>query len=252
MNKMKHKAILTSPTSKPNACGFLWNEKMMISMNCQGYANAQFMQPEPSKYAFSPSLEAKTFMQPEHPYFAHHPGRFFYLKNEATKEIFSIPFAPCKTLPESFSFEIESQQISWVIKQAGVEVCLSLRLASDRALEKWAITLKKYEQSAASNWSVYAYFPLGYMSWMNQSATFDHAQQAVVGTYVTPYQKLEDYPSLKNTAQKTFLCSDKKADSWCASQNAFEGLGGLRQPDAIMHDQLLQVHHLIFAKKQPH
>ena len=177
-------------------------------------------------------------MQPEHPYFAHHPGRFFYLKNEATKEIFSIPFAPCKTLPQSYSFEVESQKISWVIKQAGIEVCLSLRLASDRALEKWAITLNKYEQSAASNWSVYAYFPLGYMSWMNQSATFDHRQQAVVGTYVTPYQKLEDYPSLKNTAQKTFLCSDKKADSWCASQNAFEGLGGLRQPDAIMHDQL--------------
>lgn len=88
MNIMKHQVSANSPITKPNACGFLWNEKMMISMNCQGYANAQFMQPEPSKYAFSPSLEAKTFMQPEHPYFAHHPGRFFYIKTKNKRIVF--------------------------------------------------------------------------------------------------------------------------------------------------------------------
>ncbi len=54
----------------------------MIQMNCRGFAVAQFMQPEPAKYAYAPNIEAKTFMQPEHHYYANHPGRFFILKTK--------------------------------------------------------------------------------------------------------------------------------------------------------------------------
>ena len=68
---------LTSPTAMPNCTGFLWNSRMMMQVNCRGYVNSQFMQPEPSKYSHGPGLDAKIFMQPEHKYFTHHPGRFF-------------------------------------------------------------------------------------------------------------------------------------------------------------------------------
>ena len=74
--------FLHSPTAMPSAGAFLWNRRMMIQLTCRGYATAQFMQPEPAKYAHAPNLEARTFMQPEQPYYAHHPGRFFYLKDE--------------------------------------------------------------------------------------------------------------------------------------------------------------------------
>ena len=67
--------ILTSPTAMPAASTFLWNRRMLLQLNCRGFATAQFMQPEPAKYAHAPTLEAKTFMQPEQPYYAHHPGR---------------------------------------------------------------------------------------------------------------------------------------------------------------------------------
>ena len=82
---------LLSPTAMPRAAGFLWNPSMMIQVTCRGYAVAQFMQPEPAKYAYAPNLEAKSFMQPEQPYYAHHPGRFFYVKDEDTGESFSAP-----------------------------------------------------------------------------------------------------------------------------------------------------------------
>lgn len=82
---------LTSPTAMQQSASFLWNKKMMIQVNCRGYAVAQFMQPEPAKYAYAPNLEAKTFMQPEQPYYAHHPGRFFYIKDEETGEFFRHP-----------------------------------------------------------------------------------------------------------------------------------------------------------------
>jgi len=225
---------LNSPTQKPNASAFLWNAHMILNINCAGYANAQFMQPEPSKYSFSPSLEAKTFMQPEHPYFAHHPGRFFYLKNEKTGEIFSIPFAPCKKKLHRFEFIAHANKISWQIEHAGLVVSLSVCLAEQKPLEKWQLSIHRNTSDVSEQWSIYAYFPLGYMSWMNQSADFDWQHDAIVGTYVTPYQKIEEYPSLKNTAQKTFLCADKRPDAWCANQQAFEGIGGLSKPDALM------------------
>ncbi len=59
---------LTSPTMMPRAAAFLWNPKMLLQATCRGYAIAQFMQPEPAKYAYAPNLEARTFMQPEQPY----------------------------------------------------------------------------------------------------------------------------------------------------------------------------------------
>ena len=84
---------LLDPTAMPRSAGFLWNRHMMIQVNCRGYAVAQFMQPEPAKYMYAPNLEAKTFMQPEQPYYSHHPGRFVYLKDEDSGELFSVPCA---------------------------------------------------------------------------------------------------------------------------------------------------------------
>ena len=85
-----HRVDLNSPTAMPKANGFLWNSKMLLQMNCRGYAVAQFMQPEPASYSHPPNLAAKTFMMPEPTYFAHHPGRFFYINsllfNRETKQ----------------------------------------------------------------------------------------------------------------------------------------------------------------------
>jgi cellobionic acid phosphorylase len=80
--------VLKSPNILPNASGFLWNKNMLIQANCRGYAIAQFMQPEAGKYVSGPALEAKTFMQPEQPYYANHPGRFVYVKDNADGSFF--------------------------------------------------------------------------------------------------------------------------------------------------------------------
>src|ERR1700761_6346863 len=95
---------LSSPTAMPRAAGFLWNQKMMIHVNCRGYAVAQFMQPEPAKYSYAPNLEAKTFMQPEQPYYAHHPGRFVYVKDEENGDLFSAPYEPVRSVADSYVF----------------------------------------------------------------------------------------------------------------------------------------------------
>ena len=228
---------LHSPTKLPNASGFLWNSQMMINMNCRGYAISQFMQPEPAKYSYAPNMEAKTFMQPEHAYFSHHPGRFFYIKDEDTGEIFSAPYEPVRASLDTFDFVLNKHNINWVIRKLDIEVQLSLSLTVDKPIELWTVAIKNLSDRAR-NISVYPYFSIGYMSWLNQSAVFDSSLNAIVATCVTPYQKVEDYPKLKEFKDKTFLIANRKPISWTANQKVFEGEGGLHNPSALANQYL--------------
>ena len=130
---------LKSPTLLPKASGFLWNEKMMIHMNCRGYAVAQFMQPEPAKYSHAPNLEAKSFMQPEQPYYAHHPGRFVYVKDEESGEIFSAPYEPVRVPADNYTFSIGKNNIVWKVECNGILIEMSLSLPKEDAMELWRV-----------------------------------------------------------------------------------------------------------------
>lgn len=229
---------LLSPTLLPNAGHFLWNAHMMIQMNCRGYAVSQFMQPEPAKYSFAPNIEAKTFMQPEHPYYAHHPGRFFYIKDEQTGEVFSAPYEPMRKPLDSFEFIAGDHDITWCIEALKLNVTIRLTLAHDRPIEIWSVNIKNIANQKRKI-SVYSYFSIGYMSWMNQSASFNKELNAIVADSITPYQKVEQYFENKALKQQTFLMSDKPVSAWCANQARFEGEGGLHSPDGIRDVLLL-------------
>lgn len=228
---------LTSPTALPKASGFLWNEKMMIHMNCRGYAVAQFMQPEPAKYSHAPNLEAKTFMQPEQPYYAHHPGRFVYVKDEESGELFSAPYEPVRKLPDQYTFGQGKHDIVWTVQCDGIEVEMSLRLPTQDAIELWRVKVKNLS-AKRRKLSVYPYFTVGYMSWMNQSGQYHPELQGIVCTSVTPYQKVQDYPKIKDLKDKTFLLADQPPVSWEVNHEAFEGEGGLAYPSGIRLETL--------------
>ncbi len=228
---------LNSPTAMPLASAFLWNPYMMLQANCRGYATAQFMQPEPAKYAHAPNLEAKTFMQPEQPYFAHHPGRFFYVKDLATGTLFSAPHEPVRSPAEVFKFHAEPDRIHWQVINNGIDITLSLSLAPDRPLELWEVTITNTDDRPR-NISLTPYFPVGYMSWMNQSANFEATLNAVVCHSVTPYQKYPDYFKNKEFKDLTFLLAEHKPHSYEARQDAFEGEGGLHAPSSLSNESL--------------
>jgi cellobionic acid phosphorylase len=228
---------LTSPVAMPRAAGFLWNRRMMMQITCRGYAVAQFMQPEPAKYAYAPNLEAKTFMQPEQPYYAHHPGRFFYLKDEETGEIFSAPYEPVRKKPESFLFSVGKSDIAWEIVWQGIRLEIRLSLPVDDVVELWQFRILN-QSGRTRKVSLYPYFPIGYMSWMNQSAEYRADVGGVVASCVTPYQKVADYFKNKDLKDKTFFLHDRKPDAWEVRQNVFEGEGGLHAPDGVQAEQL--------------
>lgn len=228
---------LTSPTSMPQAGGFLWNKHMLVQANCRGYATAQYMQDETSKYTSGPMLEAKTFMQPEQPYYTHHPGRFFYVKDEQSGALFSAPYEPVRAELQHYAFVVEPHKLSWTVESLDVRLTMTLTLAADQAVELWTVDIENLTQKD-KNLSLYPYFPVGYRSWMNQSGAYDQHLQGIVASCITPYQKVEDYFNNRDLKDLTFLLSDTKPQAWEASQQAFEGEGGLHNPSAIQRPQL--------------
>ena len=228
---------LSSPTAMPNAAGFLWNRTMMIQATCRGYAVAQFMQPEPAKYAHAPNLQAKTFMQPEQAYYAHHPGRFVYIRDDDTGELFSAPHEPVRRQPDSFAFSVGKADLLWTVEHLGLRVALRLALPTDDVVELWTLTVTNLS-GRIRNISVTPYFPIGYMSWMNQSGEYRADLGGIVASSVTPYQKVEDYFKNKDFKDKTYFLCESAPDSWEVNQAAFEGEGGLHNPSGLQGAKL--------------
>jgi len=231
---------LNSPTCLPQASGFLWNSKMVVQMNCRGYINAQFMQPEPSKYSRAVNMEAKSFIQPEHSYFTHHPGRFFYIKDEDDKKTFSVPYEPMRVALDKYNFTVSSSMIQWQVEHLELEIKISFSLATTDVVERWSLSVKNLG-SNTRNISIYPYFSIGYMSWMNQSATFNNQLNGIIASSVTPYQKVDEYFKNQTLKDKTFFIANKKPTAWHGDQSVFEGEGGLHSPDALMSEKLHNV-----------
>lgn len=233
----KKRIGLTDPVAMPKASGFLWNPKMMLQMNCRGYATAQFMQPEPAKYSQSPVNEAQGFMQPEPEYFSHSPGRFFYVKDIESGDTFSLPYEPMRDKSGRFEFSQGNQDIHWRIIKNGLEFIITVQLPVDQTVELWSVSINN-TGDVERNLAIYPCFSIGYMSWMNQSADFDDDLNAVVAKKVSPYQKVEEYFSRSQLREYSFLLSDMTVTSWTTSLSDFIGQGDLSRPDALQHDQL--------------
>lgn len=226
------KIVLNSPIALPKAGSFLWNKQMLLNVNCRGYVSSQFMQPEPSKYSYSPNIEAKTFIQPEHSFFAHHPGRFIYIKDEITGEVFSLPHEPMRVKHDKFNFIVQSSEISWEIENLGLLIIITVSLAKEDVVERWSLSVKNLRKKMRKL-SIYPYFSIGYMSWMNQSASFNKKLNGIVASSITPYQKVDEYFKNTELKEKTFFIADKVPCAWHCNQHEFEGEGGLHNPDAL-------------------
>jgi cellobionic acid phosphorylase len=228
---------LLSPTAMPRAAGFLWNKRMLLQITCRGYAVAQFMQPEPAKYAHAPNLEAKTFIQPEQPYYAHHPGRFFYVKDEETRAFFSAPYEPVRAKLDRYCFSVGKSDMRWQVEKDGLALEIVVGLAAEDVVELWEMQVHN-RSGRPRKLSVYPYFPIGYMSWMNQSAQYRPDLGGIVASRVTPYQAVGDYFKNRQFKDKTFLLADPAPVAWEARQEAFEGEGGLHNPTGLQQEEL--------------
>lgn len=228
---------LSSPVAMPQASAYLWNRRMLLQATSRGFVSVQHMQPEPARYAYGPMLEATTFMQPEPPRYAHHPGRFFYVRNEQDGQLFSLPYEPVRRRPDAFRFSAGANDLDWQVRYGSLVGQMSLRLPVDDVLELWTLALSN-EGEKTIDISLYPCFSIGYMSWMNQSATYRADLGGILARCVTPYQRVEDLPRVLAAKDTTFLLHERPPQSWEMSRERFEGEGGLHDPDALRQPAL--------------
>lgn len=222
----------------PRATTFLWNRQLILQLNCRGFVTAQHAQPEPSKYSHGPALEARTFMQPELPYYAHHPGRFVYIKDELDRGLYSIPHEPVRRPTESFCFSASDSEAWWENRERGLITQWRVRLPPQDAVELWQLDVRN-AGPRVRRIQLYPMFSIGYMSWMSQAAAYDRALGGILARSVTPYQQLEDYARIRQLKDMTVLLHDTAPDAWEASREAFEGEGGIGAPDGVQADRLV-------------
>lgn len=223
---------LTSATAMPRASGFLWNRKMMLHATCRGFVTAQHMQPEPAKYSHAPVVEGRTFMLPETAHYAHHPGRFVYVRDLVSQRHFSVPHEPVRRAPKTFAFTQHPERLEWSVEQDDLDIRWSLVLPVDEAVELWRLEIRNRVDIERAL-RIVPYFPVGYMSWMNQGARFDADLNAVIASSVTAYQKIDDYFKNQHLKDKTFLTCDRLPDAFETRREDFEGEGGLSDPDML-------------------
>lgn len=210
---------------------------MLLQLNCRGYAVAQHMQPEPSKYSHAPILEHKTFMQPEQPLYAHHPGRFVYVRDVESGELFSAPYEPTRVDPDEFVFSAGRADAHWRVRKNGISVQMSVALPLDDVAELWTVELTN-DTEILRKIEFFPCFSIGYMSWMNQSAAYSSELGGIVARSITPYQKVEDYAHIKTLKDTTVLLHREKPDAWEARRDAFEGEGGIQKPCSVVNGGL--------------
>ncbi len=223
---------LYSPTKLPLASSFLWSSKVLLQVSAGGFVRSKYLSPEPAKYSYAPNIEATTFFQPEMPYYAHHPGRFFYIKDLDTGALYSAPYEPVKARPEKFVFSSGQTDIRWDVTFEGLKFEITLTPAEEDIVELWSVKLTN-ASGRQRRIKFVPCFSVGFMSWMNQSAAYDADLQGIVADCVTPYQKLEDYDRIKACRDKTFLLARTAPDHWEVSRARFEGRGGIHKPESL-------------------
>lgn len=133
---------------------------------------------------------------------------------------------------DDFKFIITPDEVQWQVTHNNLLVTIKLTLTVNDVVERWSLSVQNLSTEDRKI-SVYPYFSVGYMSWMNQSANFDPELNAIVAHSITPYQKVDDYFKNKLLKDYTFLAANKKPHAWQCSQSLFEGEGGLHNPDDI-------------------
>jgi cellobionic acid phosphorylase len=148
-----------------------------------------------------------------------------------------VPYEPVRAPLDSFTFSVGKADIAWLIEHNGIALELRLSLPTEEVVELWSLRVTN-NSGRARRLSVYPYFPIGYMSWMNQSAQYRSDLGGIVASCVTPYQKVADYFKNKNFKDKTFFLHEQEPVAWEAKQESFEGEGGLHNPSGIQQEQL--------------
>ena len=181
----------------------LFNDRMELQIDQRGKCRSRFMQPNSTTYA--------------------EPLRSFYLRDDATGKLWSVPFDPVQVEPQEFEFSPGLADIRWRVTVDNVEVSLRVLIPREDQVELWTVTVLNRD-ARPRRLSLYPYFPVGQVGWITQVSKYDAALGGIVIDYFPYYVKVEDYYKLRKRKNWLFCVGDRKPVA--AETNLREFLGG--------------------------
>ena len=210
---------LRSPTDMPKAAGTLCNRHLRIDAGCRGYLATRATESHAAQGL----------------------GRFVYLKDEATGELYSAPYEPVRKEPEQFNFCVGLNEITWDSVFDGLDVRLQLSLPEDDAVELWQVTVAN-RATVARSISVYPCFLLAQLSEQHRSAEYRPDLEGIVASFAVadtaPEPLAGEFLEGSYRQVKSFVLHERPPVAWQVRRALFEGEGGLHNPDALRAEEL--------------
>jgi cellobionic acid phosphorylase len=208
----------------------LWNDHMGVQMDHRGRVlSAGFIQPNMTAYSG--------------------PLRTFYLRDEASHRLWSVPFEPIQAEPDEFEFSAGQADLQWTVVLDGIATHLRLVVPRGDNVELWTVTVSNRSR-AKRRLSLFAYLPVGRRSFLAQRAYFDPRLGGAIHEFFDYYAKLEDYYRIKTMANVVFCASDPKPRDWELGIAAFHGGQGLHRPAQLEQRRLRSGRHPFEASNE--
>jgi cellobionic acid phosphorylase len=201
----------------------LWNDRMGIQIDHRGRVlSAGFLQPNMT--AYSGSL------------------RSFYLRDESTGQVWSVPHEPMQVEPDSFEFSAGLADLQWRVEKDGIATSLRLVVPRSDNLELWSITVAN-RSPRTRRISLCSYLPVGRRSYLAQRAFFDPKMGGAIHEYFDYYVKVADYHRIRRLANTVFCASSPAPQAWELSVADFHGGQGLHRPAQLEQPRLASSRH---------
>ncbi len=158
--------------SRSRADGYLHNDALYIQADCRGRVSAHFNQPQFSRY--SEGLRA------------------FYLRDDASGEVWSAPYEPVHAPAEAFEFSAGLDDLRWTNTTGGIETALRLFVPRGDNLEIWTTTVTNRSRRRRRV-SLFGCFPIGSPSPLYQRGRFEPALGGVVLWHFPGHSDADEY-----------------------------------------------------------
>ncbi len=209
--------VVRDPRFLDRADAYLWNDQMFLQMDHRGRCQAWYMQPNLTSYAGG--------------------FRCFYLRDDETAEVWSVPLGPVQAEPDDFEFSIGRGDLTWRVVAHEVEVTLRVVIPRDEVAELWTVSVRDLS-GRRRKLSLYSYFPIESARAMAWDARFDEKLGGMNYHAFPYYVKVEDYYKLRVLRNETMCVPDVAPTTWEMSAADFAGEGGLACPDALRRKRL--------------
>ncbi|MCL2646510.1 MAG: hypothetical protein FWD61_05830 [Phycisphaerales bacterium] len=209
--------IVRNPKLVDQGDARLFNDTMEVLINLRGKTDARFVQPNNSTY--SEKLRA------------------FYLRDDQTGELWSVPFEPVQKDPDTYECSIGPGDIQWRTTTHDIEVHLRLVVPRDDQVELWTVRVTN-KSNRDRKVSLYSYFPIGIITWITQRAQFEPDLNAMIFSFFPYYVKVADYFRLKQRKPLVFLAADREPTSFEANRREFLGGKAEHNPAALSQPTL--------------